>query len=563
MIVEDMAENLEPGQMRKSEFLAQLRASVCNTTAEALADTPWSEAGCPYIDRWFGHYSAQSSQYVERAILRYAPEAASATAASGYIPAITSRVSRSVATWATTGEITGAPEGASLGLPGEDITGAAGGAPSQIDGATSGLVPDAGRTMSGIGNVLFKEREGGAREVDDPQAIQSQLGAGQSLDGGVKSQMESSFGESFSGVQVHTDANAAGLSDSLNARAFTVGEHVAFGAGEYQPGTLIGDTLIAHELAHVMQQRGGGASVESKQDGGSGYSALEEDADQAAVGAVVSIWGRTKSNLARISRNAMPQLKTGLRLQGCSTKSKGPMGETRLGEARSNFVSNNKHLTPGERQKIDEALKAVTGDNLNLWITFYDYYSNHEISKMGTKEAEVAATKSLYAETKPNSDTVVRPDILDAGFSTAKLGTILIHEFTHTRHNQNVMGFGDYQEGDSYGIEHFLAQRVGNSERVKEIETVMNNPTKIVMAQGVAALNTNFRTSHATMQGLYEVIDSGKSTHSGSPLTTLTADEARSLVAELVSVNENDRSTRLKDIMTWVKAHLAEFKLPI
>src|SRR5262249_11382794 len=110
-----------------------------------------------------------------------------------------------------------------------------------------------GGALFDVGSIFFKfkERDGEAKEAGEPQAIQAQLGSRQSLDGGVKSRMESAFGESFSGVQVHADANAARLSENLNARAFTVGDHVAFGAGEYQPGTLIGDALIAHELAHV------------------------------------------------------------------------------------------------------------------------------------------------------------------------------------------------------------------------------------------------------------------------------------------------------------------------
>ncbi|MCI0392743.1 MAG: DUF4157 domain-containing protein [Acidobacteria bacterium] len=317
LIVEDTVEILDPGQMRKSDFLTQLRTAVCNTTAEALADTPWSEAGCPYIDRWFGYYSAQSSQYIERATRKYAPEAAEATAASGYIPPITARVRRSVTTWATTGEMTGVPEGVPMGLPGAGLTGVAGGAVSGMASAASSQAPGAVGAPSAGGRVFYKERDGGARVADDPQVIQSQLGAGQSLDSGVESRMESAFGESFSGVQVHADANATELSDNLNARAFTVGEHVAFGAGEYQPGTMIGDALIAHELAHVKQQRGGGASVESKQDGAAEYSALEDDADRAAVGAVVSTWGGARDGLDNIANRAMPSLRSGLRFQRC------------------------------------------------------------------------------------------------------------------------------------------------------------------------------------------------------------------------------------------------------
>jgi len=170
--------------------------------------------------------------------------------------------------------------------------------------------------LSAIGSVLFKERDGGASADIDPQSVQSQLGGGQSLDAGVRARMESAFGESFGDVQVHADAKGAGVSESLNARALTVGQHIAFGAGDYKPGTLIGDALIAHELAHVLQQRGGAATAGPAQKGTGEYGALEENADEAAVGAVVSSWGGASRGLAKISARALPSLKSGLRQPG-------------------------------------------------------------------------------------------------------------------------------------------------------------------------------------------------------------------------------------------------------
>jgi len=64
------------------------------------------------------------------------------------------------------------------------------------------------------------------------------------------------MGHSFRDVRVHDDARAAGSAKAVGARAYTVGRHVAFGAGAYAPGTAAGDRLLAHELAHVVQQDG-------------------------------------------------------------------------------------------------------------------------------------------------------------------------------------------------------------------------------------------------------------------------------------------------------------------
>ena len=82
LIVDDPATDLEPGQMRKSDFLAQLRGAVCQTADEALAGTIWSTVGCPYISRWFDHYAQKDSAYIERAIRKYAPETAASSSIS-------------------------------------------------------------------------------------------------------------------------------------------------------------------------------------------------------------------------------------------------------------------------------------------------------------------------------------------------------------------------------------------------------------------------------------------------------------------------------------------------
>ena len=129
--------------------------------------------------------------------------------------------------------------------------------------------------------------------------------------------MESVFNADFSHVRVHSDAGAAELSNRYNARAFTIGEHVAFGSGEYQPGTLVGDALIAHEMAHVIQQRGASPSVASSAIGDAGYNSLERDADLSAVGAVASLWSKTKGAITDVARNTIPRLKSGLRLSRC------------------------------------------------------------------------------------------------------------------------------------------------------------------------------------------------------------------------------------------------------
>lgn len=80
---------------------------------------------------------------------------------------------------------------------------------------------------------------------------------GQPLDAKTREFMEPRFGQDFSRVRVHTDARAAESARAVNALAYTVGQEVVFGAGHYMPETRAGQTLVAHELTHVIQQAGG------------------------------------------------------------------------------------------------------------------------------------------------------------------------------------------------------------------------------------------------------------------------------------------------------------------
>lgn len=297
-IAEDTDVDLRPGQMKRSEFLSSLRTAVTATAERTLSGTGRSARDCPYIDYWFGFYSGKSTRYLLRAIRHYSPAAAVSETAEDVISHICEHVRTAVETWVQTGHITGVPEGVPLNLPG-----------------SAGEDASVSRSVQ----VLFKGREGGPRAGSDPQAIRSQLGSGRAMDGVARSRMESAFGSDFSGVRVHTDAKAATVADTLNARAFTIGNDIAFGGGEYTPGTPVGDALLAHELAHVVQQ--GRATDSPAQGGGPGYQDLEHDADQSSSMAVLSLWSRAKGGLAGFRQKAIPRLRSGVTMQRCSRSS--------------------------------------------------------------------------------------------------------------------------------------------------------------------------------------------------------------------------------------------------
>jgi hypothetical protein len=92
-----------------------------------------------------------------------------------------------------------------------------------------------------------------------PSSVEETLssGAGRALDTATRDWFEPRFGHDFGAVRVHTDAQAAASSRSVNAVAYTVGNDIAFGAGAYAPHSTDGRRLLAHELSHVVQQTGG------------------------------------------------------------------------------------------------------------------------------------------------------------------------------------------------------------------------------------------------------------------------------------------------------------------
>jgi Domain of unknown function (DUF4157) len=88
---------------------------------------------------------------------------------------------------------------------------------------------------------------------------------GQPLDATVRERMEPRLRHDFARVRVHTDAPAAEAAHAMGARAYTIGDHMVFGAGQYAPAAA-GDWLLTHELAHVVQQAGGkGPMIQRKE----------------------------------------------------------------------------------------------------------------------------------------------------------------------------------------------------------------------------------------------------------------------------------------------------------
>jgi len=126
---------------------------------------------------------------------------------------------------------------------------------------TASLVPDLRASRRGVG-------EGESRRATpvETSLTRSALVGGKPLDGPTRARFEARLGLDLGVVRVHDDAAAHAAAGALAATAFTLGSHVVFAEGRYAPASDRGSRLLAHELAHVVQQSGGSAPVIQRQE---------------------------------------------------------------------------------------------------------------------------------------------------------------------------------------------------------------------------------------------------------------------------------------------------------
>lgn len=133
-----------------------------------------------------------------------------------------------------------------------------------------------------IEQLQRQAKSGGAPAGNAEQAVaDATASAGTSPDAGVTARVAQTTGADLSGVRVHTGPDAAGGAEAVNARAYTLGQNIYFGAGQYQPASPAGQQLLAHELVHTVQQQGG-AARQNKSEGTTPGDAAEREADHIA-----------------------------------------------------------------------------------------------------------------------------------------------------------------------------------------------------------------------------------------------------------------------------------------
>lgn len=120
------------------------------------------------------------------------------------------------------------------------------------------------------------------------------------LPAAIRQSAESAFKTDFSNVKVHINSSAA---QQVGARAMTKGDEIHFAPGAYNPGSLQGQRLLAHELAHVVQQRKGVPKAEgSLQEREARVMAEAVLSGKAPVGVMTVIPNKVSFPVAQVTR---------------------------------------------------------------------------------------------------------------------------------------------------------------------------------------------------------------------------------------------------------------------
>jgi hypothetical protein len=381
-VIVDDDHDLADGQIHKTDFLDQTSAATEQAVDEVLRPTGQTARDCPYLAYWLNFYRNASAARIERVIQKYANP--TQIDPDGLRTAVIERVTLSAQRYVET-------QGADMALP------------PGIDATT---------TSDGVGEPTpqpqavqaYAEGSGSGRATS-PAALQASLGTGRPIEPSTRARMERSFGQSFAGVQLHTDRHASRLSRSMAARAFTVGSHVAFAEQEYRPGTLTGDLLLAHELAHVVQQSNARGEIQPLQDS-SPETVLEQDADLAAAGAVASLYFNSDALKDLKTRRSSP-----LALRRC--KCPKPIATT-----TADFAITGKKIAPADLESLyfernSDALTApddakiaqiITANGAASTLTLFGYASEDETAGLGMLRAN-KVDSSLAAAAPPHTGT--------------------------------------------------------------------------------------------------------------------------------------------------------------
>ncbi|HEY2471702.1 MAG TPA: DUF4157 domain-containing protein [Terracidiphilus sp.] len=419
------------------------------------------------------------------------------------------------------------------------------------------------------------------------QKTPSTPSGGQPLDTSMLTEFEFRFGSPLSEIRVHTDLESARSARDLDALAYTLGNHIVFDEGQFAPRTPAGRRLLAHELAHVVQQRMAAPVIQrqpKKKDtqppprtypqfqNADQVQELTRDKDdnwEIMISGHISEQSAQKVIWpARLPPSVKIELLVALtdpvelgkfKLSGVRFDSLATMdssvaklflahgledeSKVRPDVASSRAAFRKRHSGHGDwgLDAMEVALEKVTKHNPDLLVAYYTYYADHQLADPSWWDEHIGDfDRGKDAGMTSSGDTVINPDVLrlESAFPTnaplSLLGETLVHEYSHTPQG----GSGNAveqapKEAKAYAIELFFADRLGDTKRAATIEKRYSGNDPLDLATGG---NEIYNRTYQILTELYKIIDNGGPE----------AEKARKMSVDLISHNETDYGPDLK-----------------
>ncbi len=325
---------------------------------------------------------------------------------------------------------------------------------------------------SGPADELIQPKPGGGGTPSQAPAatqagISAMRGGGWPLPPAARRTFEPRFGSDFSGVRIHADSRASGLAKSLSARAFTVGNDIAFAAGQYHPGTQSGDRLLAHELTHVVQQ-GAADRPFVQRNGEPGTSVYKDQVSSTSTNIKEpGVWEgevdrreyRSASD-KKLKKAPILSSRVGLRFDANSCEVTIPYKVAFAHPSAANWPvcgadagsAPPAHLGPDDYQDLSEQFVSVANDRLNGWYAARIESCEHDCAGrdipirvvVSVDQADPDATVILANKRGRSCVSGAQIVIHASGASSHRIA----HEAGHA-----ILGHGDEYEERGYPIE--------------------------------------------------------------------------------------------------------------
>jgi Domain of unknown function (DUF4157) len=421
--------------------------------------------------------------------------------------------------------------------------------------------PDAARDLASS----FGRRDGnGVAAGADAVVQRAAASSGHALPGDVRGRFEASLGADLSGVRVHTGGASADAAGAVGARAYTTGQDIHFGAGQYAPGDPFGLHLLAHEVAHTVQQAGGGAAhTQYKLEVSSPGDAAEVEADRAADAMVTGAPAVVGAGHG-VSRVVQRDAAGGSGYEGAFGQKGGAAAGVEAAGAKA-------------------ALTATGADGMLAMVTVPTDWAEARAKLMTDRAAELASTEfvgttgkagtdnpgyvTLIAEAGQYTTDVVRIGLAESVYNQlvepANLGTLAIKQL---RGAVTAMGFkDDLATGDAaaaqkdlkdvHGLgdglkpaqKDELAKLMGNVDNVKDAQATVTSKegkeektTLMAVDKEIALAQQSMSTAKGEVLTATKAIQSvviNKMIEKQTALAAASADEKSAILTEIAAIS--------------------------